>query len=139
MLQSLREAVPLVGQAIASSIVPSTDPPKLRQLQSALKCLEAWIPNLPSKYAPIVLRNVTPAASPSNAVLQRLDTPSTPLVLAPRPNIGYFPTHRFCRLGCAVFPRFCGRSRLRHVDVSAPPMVRTSRPIHSKQGRRGWP
>jgi len=63
MLQSLREAVPLVRQAIASSIVPSTDPPRLRQLQSALKCLEAWIPNLPGKYATSILRNAMPAAS----------------------------------------------------------------------------
>jgi hypothetical protein len=63
MLQSLREAVPLVKQAIASSIVPSADPPRLRQLQSALKCLEAWIPNLPSKYAFAVLRNAAPAAT----------------------------------------------------------------------------
>ncbi len=61
MLQSLREAVPLVKQAIASSIIPSMDPPRLRQLQSALKCLEAWIPNLPSKYASAILRNATAA------------------------------------------------------------------------------
>ena len=59
MLQSLREAVPLVTQAIASSIVPSTDPARLRQLHSALKCLEAWMPNLPSKYAPALLHSVT--------------------------------------------------------------------------------
>jgi hypothetical protein len=51
MLQSLRDAIPLVTQAISSSIVPSTDSVRLRQLQSALKCFEAWIPNLPSKYA----------------------------------------------------------------------------------------
>jgi hypothetical protein len=69
MLQSLREAVPLVKQAIASSIIPSTDPSLLHQLQSALKCLEAWIPNLPSKYASAIL--ATPRLlSASNAVLQ---------------------------------------------------------------------
>jgi hypothetical protein len=62
MLQSLKEAVPLVKQVIASSIVPSTDPLRLRQLQSALRCLEAWMPNLPSKYAPTIFRNVTQAA-----------------------------------------------------------------------------
>ena len=49
MLQSLRDAVPLVTQAIASSITPPLDP---GQLQSALKCFEAWIPNLPSRCAP---------------------------------------------------------------------------------------
>lgn len=59
MFQSLREAVPIVTQAIASSIVPSTDLARLRQLHSALKCLEAWIPNLPSKYAPALLHSVT--------------------------------------------------------------------------------
>ncbi|KAH9966317.1 ARM repeat-containing protein [Lactifluus volemus] len=48
MLQSLRDAIPLVTQAISSSIVLSADPVRLRQLQSALKCFEAWIPNLPS-------------------------------------------------------------------------------------------
>ncbi|KAI9431177.1 ARM repeat-containing protein [Lactarius indigo] len=48
MLQSLRDAVPLVTQAIASSIAPPMDPARLGQLQSALKCFEAWIPNLPS-------------------------------------------------------------------------------------------
>ena len=67
MLQSLREAVPLVKQAIASSIIPSTDPHRLRQSLSALKCLEAWIPNLPSKYASAILRDATAA---SNAVIQ---------------------------------------------------------------------
>ena len=46
MLQSLRDAVPLVTQAIASSITSPLDP---GQLQSALKCFEAWIPNLPSR------------------------------------------------------------------------------------------
>ncbi|KAI0262791.1 ARM repeat-containing protein [Gloeopeniophorella convolvens] len=48
MLQTLTDAVPVVTQAIGASIVPSTDPAAVRQLQSALKCLEAWIPNLPS-------------------------------------------------------------------------------------------
>ncbi len=61
MLQSLREAVPLVTQAVASSIIPSTDPHRLCQLRSALKCLEAWLPNLPSKYASAILRNATAA------------------------------------------------------------------------------
>lgn len=58
MFQSLREAVPIVTQAIASSIVPSTDPARLRQLYSALKCLEAWMPSLPSKYAPALFHSV---------------------------------------------------------------------------------
>ncbi len=49
MLQSLREAVPLVTQAIASSIAAPVDPSRLSQLQSALRCLEAWLPNLPSR------------------------------------------------------------------------------------------
>jgi hypothetical protein len=56
MLQTLRDAVPLVTQTISSSIVPSKDPARLRQLQSALTCFEAWIPNLPSKYAPALPR-----------------------------------------------------------------------------------
>ena len=59
---SLKEVVPLVKQAIASSIVPSTDTLRLRRLQSTLKCLEAWMPNLPSKYNPAILHNVTPVA-----------------------------------------------------------------------------
>ncbi|KAH9021474.1 hypothetical protein EDB85DRAFT_2152377 [Lactarius pseudohatsudake] len=51
MLQSLRDAIPLVRQAIASSIAPPVDPARLGQLQSALKCFEAWIPNLPTMHA----------------------------------------------------------------------------------------
>ena len=50
MLQSLRDAVPLVTQAIASSLAPPLDPTRLGQLQSALRCFEAWIPNLPSRF-----------------------------------------------------------------------------------------
>jgi hypothetical protein len=70
MLQSLREAVPLVTQAIASSIVSSTDPPGLRQLQSALKCLEAWMPNLPSKYALLSFAVSSQPLPTSDAILQ---------------------------------------------------------------------
>ncbi|KAI0290272.1 armadillo-type protein [Multifurca ochricompacta] len=46
MLQSLKDAVPLVTQAIASSISPSTDPPKLRQLQSAVSEVTPILPLL---------------------------------------------------------------------------------------------
>jgi hypothetical protein len=51
MFQSLRDAVPLVTQAIASSIALPLDLTRLGQLLSALKCFEAWIPNLPSRCA----------------------------------------------------------------------------------------
>lgn len=50
MLQSLRDAVPLVTQAITSSLAPPSDPTRLGQLQSALKCFEAWIVNLPARF-----------------------------------------------------------------------------------------
>lgn len=52
MFQSLRDAIPLVTQAIASSIALPLDPARLGQLHSALRCFEAWIPNLPSRYVP---------------------------------------------------------------------------------------
>jgi len=120
MLQSLREAVPLVTQAIASSIGPSTDSTALRQLQSALKCLEAWIPNLPSKYASQTFP--VPYRSPptSNPVLQRCDTPSAFPVRASRSRITCFPTRRFRRLGSPVVPRFCGWGGHGHADITAP-------------------
>jgi len=130
MLQSLREAVPLVIEAIASSIVPSTDPTRLRQLHSALKCLEAWMPNLPSKYAPALIHSVMRPLPTSDAVLQRRNTPSTFLVPASRPNIVHFPAYRFRRLVSVICPRFCGRRRFCYVDDSAPPVVRTGRPTN---------
>ena len=79
MLQSLRDAVPLVTQAIASSIAPPLDP---GQLQSALKCFEAWIPNLPSRYAP--LRSLSPSPSPSwtSSCLSSDITPILPSLFA---------------------------------------------------------
>jgi hypothetical protein len=65
MLQSLRDAVPLVTQAIASSIAPPLDP---GQLQSALKCFEAWIPNLPSRCAaPSVIPLLLPTHPPPDS------------------------------------------------------------------------
>ena len=65
MLQSLRDAVPVVTQAIASSIAPPVDPARLGQLQSALKCFEAWIPNLPSRYASAVATSPLLSSTPS--------------------------------------------------------------------------
>ncbi|KAF8498083.1 ARM repeat-containing protein [Russula emetica] len=78
MLQSLREAIPLVKQAVASSIIPSTDPPRLRQLQSALKCLEAWIPNLPSNDMTPLLPPLFSLLDPASATFQ----PTVSAVLA---------------------------------------------------------
>lgn len=128
MLQSLKEAVPLVTEAIASSIVPSTDPTRLRQLHSALKCLEAWMPNLPSKYAPVLIHAPCRALRSSDAVLQRRNTSSTFLVHASRPDIAYLPAYGFRRFISVVCPRFYGRCRFCYVDYSAPPVVRTGRP-----------
>jgi hypothetical protein len=130
MLQSLREAVPLVAQAIASSIVPSTDPTRLRQLHSALKCLEAWMPNLPSKYAPLSVIALHRLAPTPDTVLQRRDTSSAFIVRASRPSIAYFPACGFRRPGSAVCPRFCGRYGLHYVDVATSTVVRAGWPAN---------
>ncbi|KAH8988411.1 ARM repeat-containing protein [Lactarius akahatsu] len=75
MLQSLRDAVPLVTQAIASSIALPMDPARLGQLQSALKCFEAWIPNLPSS-------DITPILPSLFALLDPASPPFQPVVSA---------------------------------------------------------
>ncbi|KAI9508978.1 ARM repeat-containing protein [Russula earlei] len=78
VLQSLSEAVPLVTQAVASSIGPSTDPTRLRQLQSALKCLEAWMPNLPSNDVTPLLPSLFALLDPAAPTFQ----PAVSAVLA---------------------------------------------------------
>ncbi|KAI0247835.1 ARM repeat-containing protein [Lactifluus subvellereus] len=83
MLQSLRDAIPLVTQAIASSIVPSTDPARLRQLQSALKCLEAWIPNLPSNDVTPLLPSLFALLDPVSPTFQSAISAALAVLSAP--------------------------------------------------------
>ena len=45
---TLRDAVPLVLQAISASLDPAIES---RQVDSALKCLEAWLSYIPARYA----------------------------------------------------------------------------------------
>jgi len=49
MKQSLQDALPLVVQAVTASIADSGQPVSDRELQSALKCLEAWMSHLRGK------------------------------------------------------------------------------------------
>lgn len=49
MSQSLSDAVPMVVQAITSSIQPTVP---ASQIQSALRCLQAWMTIFPTRYMP---------------------------------------------------------------------------------------
>lgn len=49
---TLRDAVPLVLQAVTASLNPAIED---RQVESALKCLEAWLTYIPAKCAIPVL------------------------------------------------------------------------------------
>lgn len=52
MSQSLLDAVPMVVQAITSSMSPTTP---MQQIESALRCFQAWISILPTRYNKIIL------------------------------------------------------------------------------------
>ena len=56
-----------------------------------------------------------------------------------RPSISYFPTHRFCRLGCVVCTCFCGWFRPHYASASAPSMVRTTWSTIIKGGHHDSP
>ncbi|KAI0051285.1 hypothetical protein FA95DRAFT_1676011 [Auriscalpium vulgare] len=58
MQQILQDAVPLVTQAITASLVPSEDPAAVKQFTSAIKCLESWIPILPSSDLTPLIQNL---------------------------------------------------------------------------------
>ncbi|KAI0318744.1 armadillo-type protein [Amylostereum chailletii] len=64
MDQTLREAVPLVTQAIVSSLDPSRDP---KQFQSAMKCLEAWLPALPASDLTPLIHPIMNILNPTSA------------------------------------------------------------------------
>ena len=51
MQQTLIDSVPMVVQAITTSITQPREAISTHQLDSALKCLVAWVPTLPGKWA----------------------------------------------------------------------------------------
>lgn len=54
MQQTLQDAVPLVTQAIGSTLTLSmshqTTPEVAKQFQAAMRCFEAWVPIFPARY-----------------------------------------------------------------------------------------
>ena len=54
-MQSVRDALPIVVQAVTASIADAGQSISRSELQSALKCLEAWMSHLRGKYVPSCL------------------------------------------------------------------------------------
>ncbi|KAI0056845.1 hypothetical protein BV25DRAFT_1995352 [Artomyces pyxidatus] len=93
MQQTLLDAVPLVTQAIASSLTLSQDAASIRQFNSAMKCFEAWIPIFPTNdLLPLItpLWSLLNPASPAHflptvsALLAILSAPALSDGAAPR-------------------------------------------------------
>jgi hypothetical protein len=63
MKQTMLDAVPMVVQAVTSSIAQSALSGSTAEFISALKCLGTWMSDLPGKYAPSSARGDAPEAT----------------------------------------------------------------------------
>ena len=70
-MQSLRDALPVVVQAVTASIADAGQSISRSELQSALKCLEAWMSHLRGKYVPYRLLPATSILMTNRSVISR--------------------------------------------------------------------